>query len=78
MQLIVIDVIDVAIKTEKRVKKFRKSSSLQLQFELLVPFGAKGVWLNGSCFDDFRWHWTHRVAMLTLSLEAQPEAAVFT
>lgn len=52
------------------------TDKLILQFELLIPLGAERVRLNGSRLDDFRRHRTHRVAMLTFALEAQPEAAV--
>lgn len=49
---------------------------LILQFKLLIPLGAERVRLDGSRLDDLRRHRTHRVAVLTLALEAQPEAAV--
>lgn len=79
MQLVVVDVIDIA---ENRIEISSAVNWLwalsDLQFKLFIPFRTKRVRFNGSGFDDFRRHWTHRVAMLTLSLEAQPEATVFT
>jgi hypothetical protein len=66
-------------RKESYVIQFHDSTldEADLQLEFLIPLGTKRVGLYGSCFYDFRWHWTQRITMLAFSFKAQTEATVF-
>ena len=66
-----------SLKGEDLIKLLNLIQMHYLQFEFLVPFRAKRMRFDWTSFDDFRWHRSHWITVLTFSLEAQTKAAVF-